>query len=49
MKTIGLSMPPCGTPDVSMSDEESLIPIFTCCDLPVRKELNQAHVKLLHP
>ena len=34
-------MPPCGTPDSMFLDDDRVFPIFTFCDLPVRKLKNQ--------
>ena len=35
-------MPPCGTPDVILTDSDLCSPIFTICDLPVKNDMNQA-------
>ena len=49
MNTIGLNVPPCGTPETNFSDGESASPILTLWDLPVKKDLNHSQLFLSNP
>jgi len=49
MKIIGDRMLPWGTPDISFTDSEIAVPIFTHWLWSVRKDMNQLHAFLSNP